>query len=56
MHPALLRLIRVLAECEAERLCAEQEKGPEAEEPPGRKNELMNPHTHRQGTANREQG
>lgn len=31
MHPALVRLIRVLAECEADRLCAEQkEKGPDA--------------------------
>jgi len=31
MHPALQRLIRILAECEADRLCAEQkEKGPDA--------------------------
>jgi hypothetical protein len=31
MHPALLRLIAILAECEADRLCAEKENAPDAE-------------------------
>lgn len=34
MHPALIRLIRVLAECEADRLCAEKEEGPACEAEP----------------------
>lgn len=45
MHPALIRLIRVLAECEAERLCAEKEAGPACEAEPEDGDELMKPIT-----------
>ena len=41
MHPALLRLIRVLAECEADRLCAEKETGSDATTPEPVSIELM---------------
>ena len=45
LHPALLRLIRVLAECEADRLCAEKETGPDATTPEPESIEMKRPRT-----------
>jgi hypothetical protein len=37
VHPAILRIARILAEVEAAQLCNEQKESPEAAKPPGRK-------------------
>lgn len=54
LHPALVRLIRVLAECEADRLCSEQKEGgpdavnaeAETEVFPMKKNNHRSAHNH----------